>query len=118
MSPAWPLEDVLAGAAAAGFHDVGVDDLTTAGRDPDDVAALLRYHGLACTDVGVLRVGVDEIRTQSETLAALAVTTGAGVCIAALYTPTPDAALPDLRTGAAVLAECARVASHALSVSD
>ena len=55
-------------------------------RDPDEVAALLRAHGLACTDVGVLRVGAGEIRAQAEALAALASATGAGVCIAALYT--------------------------------
>jgi sugar phosphate isomerase/epimerase len=107
MSPAWPLEDLLAAAAAAGFRDVGLDDLTVAGADPEDVASLLRTHGLACTDVGVLRVGAGEIREQAEALSALAAATGAGVCIAALYTPTPDEAVPDLRTGAAVLADAA-----------
>ena len=101
----WPLEDVLAGAARAGFRNVGLDDLTVAGRDLDDVAALLRSHGLACTDVGVLRVGDGDLRAAAEGLAALASATGAGVCIAALYTATPDEALPDLRTGAAILAE-------------
>jgi sugar phosphate isomerase/epimerase len=92
MIPAWPLDDVLAAAAAAGFRDVGLDDLTVAGADPEEVAALLRSHGLVCTDVGVLRVGAGEIRPQ------------AGVCIAALYTPTPAEALADLRTASAVLA--------------
>jgi sugar phosphate isomerase/epimerase len=104
MIPAWPLDDVLAAAAAAGFRDVGLDDLTVAGADPEEVAALLRSHGLVCTDVGVLRVGAGEIRPQAEALARLASATGAGVCIAALYTPTPAEALADLRTASAVLA--------------
>ena len=105
MVPAWPLDDVLVAAAAAGFRDVGLDDLTVAGADPEQVAALLRSHGLACTDVGVLRVGVGDVRAQAEALAALASATGAGLCIAALYTPTPDEALADLRTAADVLDE-------------
>jgi sugar phosphate isomerase/epimerase len=105
MAPAWPLEDVLAGAAAAGFRDVGLDDLTVGGADPEEVAALLRAHGLACTDVGVLRVGAGDVRTQAESLAGLGSATRAGVCIAALYTRTPDEALPDLHTAAAVLGD-------------
>ena len=103
--PARPLEDVLDAAAVAGFRAVGLDDLTVAGADPDEVAALLHSHGLVCTDVGVLRVGAGEIRPQAERLAALAAATGAGVCIAALYTPTPAAALADLRAAADVLAD-------------
>jgi len=96
---------VLAGAARAGFRSVGLDDLTVAEHDLGDVAALLQVHGLACTDVGVLRVGDGDARAAAEGLAALASTTGAGVCIAALSTATPDEALSDLRTGAAILAE-------------
>ena len=103
--PLWPLEDVLDAAAAAGFRDVGLDDHTTAGADPGDVAALLRARGLACTDVGVLRVAAGDVRARAESLAALAAATGAGVCIAALETRTPDEALPDLRTATAVLAD-------------
>ena len=105
LTPVWPLDDVLAGAARAGCRSVGVDDLTVAGRAPDDVAALLRSHDLTCTDVGVLRVGEGDVRAAAEALAALASATGAGVCIAALSTATPDEAIPELRTGAAVLAE-------------
>jgi sugar phosphate isomerase/epimerase len=105
MTPAWPLEDVLAGAADAGFRDVGVDDLSVAGADPAEVASLLRSHGLACTDVGVLRVGAAGIRAQAEALAGLASATGAGICIAALHTATPAEALADLRTAAAVLGD-------------
>lgn len=96
---------MLAGAAEAGFRSVGLDDLTVAGRDPGDVAAQLRSHDLVCTDVGVLRVGEDDVQTSATKLAALASATGAGICIAALHTATPDEAIPDLRAGAAVLAE-------------
>lgn len=103
--PAWPLDDVLAAAAAAGFRNVGLDDLTVAGADPGEVAALLRSHDLACTDVGVLRVGAGDVQSQADALAALASATGAGICIAALYTRTPADALADLRTAAAVLAD-------------
>ena len=105
MVPAWPLDDVLAAAAAAGFRDVGLDDLTVAGAEPERVAALLQSHGLSCTDVGVLRIGAGEARGQAEALAALASATGADLCIAALYTPTPGEALADLRTAADVLDE-------------
>jgi sugar phosphate isomerase/epimerase len=105
MIPAWPLDDLLAAAAAAGFRDVGLDDLTVAEADPEEVAARLLSHALVCTDVGVLRVGVGEIRPQADALAALASATGAGVCIAALYTRTPAEALADLRTASAALAD-------------
>src|SRR5204862_3916563 len=57
--PVAPLEEVLAAAAGAGFGNVGLDDVSTAGRAPGDVAALLRSNGLRCTDVGVLRIGGD-----------------------------------------------------------
>jgi sugar phosphate isomerase/epimerase len=105
LTPTWPLEDVLEGASRAGFRAVGLDDLTVGARSPDEVASLLRAHGLACTDVGVLRVGESDIRVQAEWLAALASATGASTCIAALYTRTTDDALDDLRTGTAILAD-------------
>ena len=76
-----------------------------AGRDPDDVAALLRAHGLTCTDVGVLRVGADDIEEAALGLAGLARATGAAICIAAVDTATVAEAIPLLRTAAAILAE-------------
>jgi sugar phosphate isomerase/epimerase len=103
MLPAWPLDDVLAAAAVAGFRDVGVDELTVGAADPERVAELLRSHGLSCTDVGVLRIGAGDARAQADAFAALASATGAGLCIAALYTPTPEEALTDLRTAADAL---------------
>jgi sugar phosphate isomerase/epimerase len=96
---------VLAGAAAVGFRRVGLDDLTVAGRDPGDVAASLRSHGLRCTDVGVLRVGEGDIEEAAAGLGALASATGAGICIAALDRATAAEAIPLLRTAGAILAE-------------
>jgi sugar phosphate isomerase/epimerase len=93
LTPIWPLEELLAAAAAAGFDSVGLDEMTVAGRDPGEVAALLDVHGLACTDVAVLRVS-----EQAESLAALATATGAGVCIAATES------IDELRAGVGILA--------------
>jgi sugar phosphate isomerase/epimerase len=110
LQPAWPLEDVLAAAAGAGFSAVGLDDLTVgaylrAGGTLDGLGALLASHGLECTDVGVLRIGACEVRTAAGALAALASAAGAGICIAALYTATADEAFDDLCIGATILAE-------------
>jgi len=81
--------------------------MTLAGRDADEVAALLRENGLTCTDVGVLRAD-DGVRAQAESLARLATATGASVCIAALAT-CDAASIDNLRAGADILAEAAGV---------
>jgi sugar phosphate isomerase/epimerase len=94
---------VLAGAVAAGFGAVGLDDLTVADRSAEEVAALLRSHDLTCTDVGVLRVSEGNVAGQCESLAALASATGAAICIAAIGNRT-DESVDDLRAGAATLA--------------
>jgi sugar phosphate isomerase/epimerase len=93
---------VLAGAAAADFDAVGLDDMTLAGRDADEVALLLQENGLTCTDVAVLRAD-DGVRAQAERLATLATATGAGVCIAAVATRSA-ASIDNLRAGASILA--------------
>jgi sugar phosphate isomerase/epimerase len=94
---------VLAGAAAAGFDAVGLDDMTLAGRDADEVAVLLQENELTCTDVSVLRAD-DGVSAQAKSLATLATATGAGVCIAALATRSA-ASMDNLRAGAGILAE-------------
>lgn len=99
----WPLEDVLRAATAAGFDRVGLDDLTVAGGEPEDVAAVLDAYGLSCTDVGVLRIGAGPVAPQAEALARLASATGAPTCIGALYTGSPAERLPEVRTGAEIL---------------
>jgi sugar phosphate isomerase/epimerase len=100
----WPLEAVLAGAAGAGFIAVGLDDASVAGRGEDDVAALLRANGLECTDVGVLRIGVDDPHTAATRLATLAQAVGAPTCIAAVMDGGRDAARDALAVAAGVLA--------------
>jgi sugar phosphate isomerase/epimerase len=82
-----PLDEILAGAAAAGFDAVGLDLLTVreyvrAGGRLDDVPALLGAHGLRCTDVGVLAVDGPAPADATE-LAALARAVEAPLCIVA-----------------------------------
>jgi sugar phosphate isomerase/epimerase len=95
---------VLDAAAEAGFRHVGVDHLSVDGRAPEQVAAMLRERGLACTDVGVLRLGLDEPRTAARRLAALATATGARTCVAAVFDGTQEDARGDLAEAASILA--------------
>jgi sugar phosphate isomerase/epimerase len=65
----------------------------------------VRRRGLVCTDVGVLPLGTPGVLAAAESLAQLASATGAGICIAALYTPlTNEAAVAELRGCADVFA--------------
>lgn len=106
--PAQPLDELLTAAAAAGFTQVGLDDLTLrgyvgGGGSLDDVPALVRSHGLALSDLGVLRVGEPDVLDVARTLASLAAATGARVCMTALYTEVDDAAAAQLRACAETL---------------
>jgi sugar phosphate isomerase/epimerase len=92
---------VLAGAASAGFAAVGLDDVSVAAHSSDEVAALLPAHGLLCSDVGVLRVGAEDVRPAAERLAELATAAEADTCIAAVFGDDP---LRDLRAAADILA--------------
>jgi sugar phosphate isomerase/epimerase len=95
---------VLDGVATAGFDAIGLDHYSVGDRDADGLAAALRARGLACSDVGIVALGMLE-RADVERLAALATALGASLCIAALYRPlTHDDAVRDLRDAAAVLA--------------
>jgi sugar phosphate isomerase/epimerase len=103
-TPAWPLDAVLDGAAAAGFAAVGLDHYTTAAHGRiDDLGAMLTARGLRCTDVGVLPLGEQDVVAAAERLARAAAVTGASLCIAAFYGPAPDA-VRDLRASAKILA--------------
>jgi sugar phosphate isomerase/epimerase len=107
-APRWPLAELLAAAAAAGFDAVGLDDLTLrahldAGGKLEDVPQLLRGHGLALSDVGVLRIGEGDALEVAELLARLAALTGAPTCLTGLYVPLSDTALEQLRACAHVL---------------
>ncbi len=101
-TPAWPLETVLDGAAAAGFAAVGLDHYTTGAHGRvDDLGTMLTARGLRCSDVGVLPIGGHGVVEAADHLARTAATTGAKLCIAALYAPTARAdAIRQLRASA------------------
>jgi len=102
--PEWPLEAVLDGVAAAGFAAIGLDHYSLGDRDPDRVASALRERGLACSDVGILRLG-EPRRADLERLAESVAALGASRCIAAAYRAlTHDEAVRDLRAASDVLA--------------
>ena len=104
-TPAWPLEAVLDGIAAAGFATAGLDHYTTAAHGRvDDLGAMLDARGLRCTDVGVLPIGERGIVEAAHRLAHTASATGATLCIAAFYAPAPDP-VQDLRAAAEILAD-------------
>jgi len=102
--PEWPLEAILDGAAAAGFSAVGVDRHTAGGR-VEDLGNEVRARGLRCTDVGVLPLGTPGVVDAAELLARMAAATGARICLAAHYAPTPfEQAARELRASAEILA--------------
>jgi sugar phosphate isomerase/epimerase len=116
-APAWPLPDVLDGAAAAGFGRVGLDLFTVrahlgGGHGLRDLGASLRARGLACSDVGVVAIGGAGARRSAEAVARLADAVGARICIAAIPAPVPrDVAVRQLETAAGIVARAgARVA--------
>jgi sugar phosphate isomerase/epimerase len=95
-TPAWTLEEVLDGIAAAGFAGVGLDHYTVgafvrAGGRVDDLGRMLRTRGLSCTDVGVVPLGDGDVVDAAHELARVARATGATLCIAALLQPIDDA---------------------------
>jgi sugar phosphate isomerase/epimerase len=108
--PLRSLDEVLDGAAAAGFTRVGLDVFSVDGRV--DVAAALAERGLECSDVGVLALGSPGARESAERLARLAAAVGAPFCIAAVPHPLPrEAAIRHLHAAATTLAEAgARIA--------
>lgn len=92
----WPLERVVDAVASAGSPGIGLDSYTIAhgvdaGGRVEDIAAMLRSRELVCTDVAPLLIAEDGSRAAAEELAQVAQVTGAGICIAAVYSPTPRA---------------------------
>lgn len=106
----WPLERLLDAIAAAGCPGVGLDHYTLeayerCGGRIDDLGGLLRSRGLVCTDVAVLPIGQRNVLEAAERLARVAAATGAPLCIAAVYAPTPQpVAMRDLDAAADKLA--------------
>ena len=79
--------------ARAGSPGIGLDVYTIAhhvdgGGRLEDVAAMLRSRDLVCTDVAPLLIDDEAARTAAEEFARVAEVTGAGICIAAVYSPT------------------------------
>jgi sugar phosphate isomerase/epimerase len=94
VSPAWPLERVIDAVAQAGSPGIGLDDYTIAhhvdaGGRVEDIAAMLRSRELVCTDVAPLLIAEDGSRAAAERFAHVTEVTGAGTCIAAVYSPIP-----------------------------
>lgn len=88
------------------------------GGGTERVASLLRRHGLACTDVGVLVVDRSSARDDAARLAELARATGARVCIAVFDSPPTRASLATLEWCSAVLTEAgARLALEFVAYS-
>ena len=102
--PAFGLDEILDGVAAAGFQAVGLDDLTVGALDAADVASALRSRGLSCSEVGILRAGQSgETSAAAHDLTWLAQATGAPCCIAIVADPPPTDPLAALETAATVL---------------
>jgi sugar phosphate isomerase/epimerase len=88
------------------------------GGGTERVGSLLRRHGLACTDVGVLVVDRPSAEADAAFLAELARATGARLCIAVFDSRPTPASLASLETCSAVLAEAgARIALEFVAYS-
>jgi sugar phosphate isomerase/epimerase len=89
----WPLARLVDAVAGAGSPGIGLDVYTTArhvdaGGRVEDIPAMLDSQGLACTDIAPLLID-DDVRSTAEEFACVADVTGARICIAAVYAPTP-----------------------------
>lgn len=81
------IEAYMAAAAAAGFDTIGVDTVGAA-PEPAEMVAILRAHGLACSDVAVLTIGPSGL--QDSRSLDLAVRLNAPVCVT-VAAPATDA---------------------------
>jgi sugar phosphate isomerase/epimerase len=87
---------VLDAVAQAGSPGIGLDSYTIAqhvhaGGRVEKLGAMVRSRVLTCTDVAPLLLAEDGSRADAEQLAHVAEVTGARICIAAVYRPTPRA---------------------------
>lgn len=102
--PVFRLDEILDGIVAAGFHSVGLDDITVGERAATSVAKALHARGLTCSDVGILHAGEEEVtKASARRLAGLAQATGAATCIAILADRGPRAPLAALEVAARTL---------------
>lgn len=81
------LPEIVEATAAAGFDALGID-LTSLDRylarggTVAELAAMFEHHGLACSDVAVLRLGAVDVEPTARRLAEVAATLAAPHCIA------------------------------------
>lgn len=96
----WSLKEVLDGMQAAGFRYVGLDHVSVEafvrdGGSIGDLNRLLVERALACSDIGVLRIGVDAELTMQRAcyLAELGQAIGARLCVTTFATDPTRAAV-------------------------
>jgi sugar phosphate isomerase/epimerase len=116
------LRDLFDAAVSAGFERVGIDLASTRSSFPDDtghaaISAALRTRGLACSDVGILFIGVPWTEAHARQLATLAHELNSPTCLATFAGPVSDWSMGQLRRSAALLHEAgARVALEYMPV--
>ncbi len=123
----WPpavvgLEDIFDAALCARFELVGIDLASARSSFPGpsshaDIATALRARALACSDVGILFLGVPWTEDHAHQLAALAHDLNAPTCLATFAAPVSDESLGQLRRSAALMHEAgARIALEYMPV--
>lgn len=116
------LRDFFDAAVSARFEQVGIDLASTLSSFPHDtghaaISAALRTRGLACSDIGILFIGVPWTEAHSRQLAALADALKSPSCLATFAGPINDWSMGQLRRSAALLSEAgARIALEYMPV--
>lgn len=116
------LPELFDAALAGGFEFVGIDLASTRSSFPDDprhveITAALANRGLACSDVGILFIGVPWTDDHAHQLAVLAHDLNAPTCLATFAGPVTDESIGQLRHSAALLHEAgARIALEYMPV--
>jgi sugar phosphate isomerase/epimerase len=118
------LPEFFDAAVAAGFESVGIDLASTRSSFSDDtthaaIAAALQIRRLACSDVGILFLGVPWTEDHAHQLAALADELKASTCLATFAAPVTDESIEQLRRCAALLHDAgARIALEYMPVGE
>jgi sugar phosphate isomerase/epimerase len=116
------LPELFDAAVSTGFEFVGIDLASTRSSFPEEtthttIAAALKTRGLACSDVGILFIGVPWTDEHARALAALANELDAPTCLATFAGPVTDESIGQLRRSAALLREAgARIALEYMPV--
>jgi sugar phosphate isomerase/epimerase len=116
------LRELFDAAVSTGFEFVGIDLASARSCSPDEtthvaLAAALKTRELACSDVGILFIGVPWTDDHARALAALANELNAPTCLATFAGPVTDESIGQLRRSAALLREAgARIALEYMPV--